>query len=77
MNYSGTNFNFSKNVLGQTFKFQAKKKLSFPCIPIFKKFITIKKNHRNKKNFYSLVYPFLKIYNHKKEPQKYKDTHLP
>ena len=35
-----------------------------------RKFITIKKNHRNKKNIHSPVYPFLKINNHKKEPYK-------
>ena len=32
------------------------------------KFITIKKNHMNKKSSHPPVYQYLKIYNHKKEP---------
>ena len=38
-------------MLGQTLKSQAKKELSSPCIPIFKKFVTIKKNYINKKTY--------------------------
>ena len=32
------------------------------------KFVTVKKNYMNKKNFHSPVYQYLKICNYKKEP---------
>ena len=56
-----------KKILGQTLKFQVKKEFPFPCIPIFKKILTIKKNHMNKKDTYFPLYSFLKNCNYKKE----------
>ena len=62
MESSGTNLKNLKKILGQTLKSQAKKDLSSPCIPIFKKFVTIKKNHINKKTCFNSYDTFILYY---------------
>ena len=52
MEYFGTNLKNHKKILGQTLKSQVKKRNLIPLYTHFQKFITIKKNHTNKKTYF-------------------------
>ena len=60
MESSGTNFKNLKKILGQTLKSQVKKGNLILLYTHFQKFITMKKNHTNKKTY--ILIPMIPLY---------------